>query len=726
MSSSSGTDPLDYRVEYYTRSDLFSDALLGASGLTFDYAASKEGVKAFATAMSRSGAFVLTPVALALELPGYIEAYNSISPREAIAIEAAGTVGRVVGGTAGYVAGGAAFGIPSVALGAAGQWALGQILENGMRALIEWSHIDGPYPDYPWTPAGNSPYGLPDRFDPNPYQKMDPALGVAVRSGYTGLNTGYDTPSELNARNRGAKAPSFREAELASMDALKDLQNGMTGGKLPGKDKDDRDLARAPSVSGISPNGRISESTQAERTRRENGMTGGRLPGKDKDDYDISGPSRTSKDSRATDRSGSLGGRGDRDTSRDRTPSDRSPSDQHGGGGGRERATQGGNGGRSPNSSGSPDDRQDRNNSKSTTSKSTRDPTKDHRGGGRMTAPVLLDLTGNGISVDTISTSSQFVDIAGDGYQHRTAWAGKGTGVLVIDADGDGKISRSSEFVFTEWDPTATGDLAAIKSVFDTNGNGKLDAGDARWNDFKVMVDGQLVTLASLGIISIDLTPTGSGQRFDDGSAVTGTTTYTKSDGSTGTVGDAVLVSDANGYVIKRTTTNNADASTTVAIDGYDKEGQIAFRNSILTSADGLTKTTKFDDDGNGTWDRSQVETLRQAAPFQADPPPQAPTPPYTPPVGPNDIAGTAGTDYLSGQRRHPGWRFSQCRRWRGSARHCWPVGVPGPHHAGPVVNPCRRPGCGTHARHVSHRRDQDWKPSSTAVSARSLDGGQR
>ncbi|KQU66712.1 hypothetical protein ASC75_08765 [Aminobacter sp. DSM 101952] len=267
-------------------------------------------------------------------------------------------------------------------------------------------------------------------------------------------------------------------------------------------------------------------------------------------------------------------------------------------------------------------------------------------GRGIGSQPVLLDIAGNGITVDTISTSSQFLDLKGDGYQHRTAWAGKGTGVLVIDADGDGKISRSSEFVFTEWDATATGDLAAIRSVFDTNGNGKLDAGDARWNDFKVMVDGQLVTLASLGIVSIDLTPTGSGQRFDDGSAVTGTTVYTKSDGSTGAVGDAVLVSDVNGYVIKRTTTNNADGSTTLAIDGYDKEGQVAFRNTIVTSADGLTKTTQFDDDGNGTWDRSQVETLRQAAPFQAGT--VAPLP-YIPPVSPTDIVGTPGGDFLVG-----------------------------------------------------------------------------
>ena len=64
--------------------------------------------------------------------------------------------------------------------------------------------------------------------------------------------------------------------------------------------------------------------------------------------------------------------------------------------------------------------------------------------------------------------------------------------------------------------------------MFDTNHNGKLDAGDARFGEFKVWVNGDLVTLASLGIASIDLTPTGSGQTFADGSAITGTTTYTR------------------------------------------------------------------------------------------------------------------------------------------------------------------------------------------------------
>ncbi|MCF6117139.1 adhesin [Mesorhizobium muleiense] len=228
--------------------------------------------------------------------------------------------------------------------------------------------------------------------------------------------------------------------------------------------------------------------------------------------------------------------------------------------------------------------------------------------------PVLLDLDGNGLSVDTLASSNQFVDLDGDGYQHRSAWAGAGDGVLVLDADGDGKISRSSEFVFTEWDQTATGDLEALKSVFDTNHNGLLDAGDDRWSEFKVMVGGQLVSLGSLGIASIGLTATGSGQNFADGSAITATATYTKTDGTTGAVGDAVLASDANSYIIKATTITNGDGSKTTTLGGYDKDGTLAFQNRITVSANGLSTTTQFDDDGNGTYERSQTDVTTVTA----------------------------------------------------------------------------------------------------------------
>ncbi len=227
-------------------------------------------------------------------------------------------------------------------------------------------------------------------------------------------------------------------------------------------------------------------------------------------------------------------------------------------------------------------------------------------GFGGLSVPVLLDLTGNGLAVDPLSSSSFFVDLDGSGYLHRMASAGAGTGMLVLDIGGDGKISDASEFVFTEWDKSATGDLEAVRNVFDTNGNGTLDAGDARWSEFKVLVDGTMVTLDSLGIASIDLTPRGSGQNFADGSAILGTTTYTRTDGSTGTVGDAALAVDGNGYLIRRSSETSADGSTTEDVFGYSPDGRLAFRNLITRSADGQSTFTQFDDDGNGTFDRSQ------------------------------------------------------------------------------------------------------------------------
>ncbi|PQZ61796.1 hypothetical protein CQ057_22730 [Ochrobactrum sp. MYb49] len=228
-------------------------------------------------------------------------------------------------------------------------------------------------------------------------------------------------------------------------------------------------------------------------------------------------------------------------------------------------------------------------------------------GYGGECCPILLDLDGTGLSVSTIGESTQFNDLNGSDLQHRMAWAGAGTGVLVFDADGDGKISQSKEFAFVEWAPTASSDFEALRQVFDTNGNGKLDAGDAQWASFRVAVGDQLVSLDDLGITSIDLTPTGSGQTFADGSAITGTSTYTKSDGTTGTVGDAVLVVDPNGYRIEESAATLPDGSTIKTIRGYLESGQLAFINEITTGADGLTRSTQFDDNGDGIFDRSQL-----------------------------------------------------------------------------------------------------------------------
>ncbi|MEI6398222.1 MAG: hypothetical protein WCO71_05580, partial [Pseudomonadota bacterium] len=166
--------------------------------------------------------------------------------------------------------------------------------------------------------------------------------------------------------------------------------------------------------------------------------------------------------------------------------------------------------------------------------------------------PLLLDLDNNGVSITALSSSDIYFDMAGDGQQHRTAWAGKGDGVLAIDANLDGKIDQQNEIVFSAWDPTARTDFEALRNIFDTNHNGKLDAGDARFAQFRVVVAGpdnnnQVKTLSQLGIVSIDLTSNRTAFQFSDGSSIDGVASFTRTDGSKGIAADATLASDAEG-----------------------------------------------------------------------------------------------------------------------------------------------------------------------------------
>ena len=177
-------------------------------------------------------------------------------------------------------------------------------------------------------------------------------------------------------------------------------------------------------------------------------------------------------------------------------------------------------------------------------------------GGGGDGLPVILDLDGNGIKVVPLGASSAQFDMDGGPVREQTAWVGKGDGLLAIDLgadgsfNGDGVIDQTKEIEFAAWAPGATSDMAALRQVFDTNGNGWLDPGDAQWASFRVWQDanedglsqpGEVKTLAQLGITGIDLTPTGPAQQLPDGSTIQGLSTFMRADGTTGIAGDVGL-----------------------------------------------------------------------------------------------------------------------------------------------------------------------------------------
>ncbi len=492
--------------------------------------------------------------------------------------------------------------------------------------------------NFPWVHEGFDPSTTRPELERDPYTQFDPFSPLSYNfSGYTGPATGYDTPAELNAHDRPS---SPTEPEISPTSPVTDL------GDLPLSDP--YNFEPTPTITQTTPSPTLdpivptpldpmappSDPVADPRPNVDpqagvgghywgsggffgwggNGGGGGDGYGGNGDYYGGFG----SGDSGGSGGGSSRGGSG---SSTGGGGSSRGGGGSGGGGfsdwnspdeGDRGRAASdmgwgsGGSGGGGFSDWNGPDEG-DRGSAASDMGWGSGGIGGDGSGTtGVGWVPVLLDISGEGLSVDELSSSHKFLDRKGDGHERRTAWAGKGTGVLVLDADGDGKISRSNEFVFTEWDSSANSDLEAIKNVFDTNGNGKLDSGDARWSEFKVEVDGQLVSLDSLGIVSIDLTATGSGQSFTDGSAITGTATFTRADGTTGTVGDAVLAVDGEDYIIRQSSTPSADGSTTNTILGYNEYGSLAFRNLVTTSSDGNTTHTQFDDDGNGTIDRSQ------------------------------------------------------------------------------------------------------------------------
>ncbi|HEY8576840.1 MAG TPA: LysM peptidoglycan-binding domain-containing protein [Devosia sp.] len=242
------------------------------------------------------------------------------------------------------------------------------------------------------------------------------------------------------------------------------------------------------------------------------------------------------------------------------------------------------------------------------------DPDEIYAGDTLNIAPILLDLNGNGIELTEIGRSNKFVDVDGDGRQHRTAWAGTGDGVLVRDANNDGVINLAHEIDFAQWDASATSDMEALRNAFDTNRNGKLDAGDRDFALFKVMVtnaDGSstLKTLGELGITSIGLISNNQEVRFNDGSAIQGTTTFARSDGTTGTAADAVLAYNAEGFLAQQTSTSNPDGSTTTVVTGLNANGGVGEVVTTVLSSNGLTKTISVDTDGDGITDSVMTET---------------------------------------------------------------------------------------------------------------------
>jgi hypothetical protein len=186
----------------------------------------------------------------------------------------------------------------------------------------------------------------------------------------------------------------------------------------------------------------------------------------------------------------------------------------------------------------------------------------------RGAPPVALDMDGDG-QISFIGTDAGAAFDYGAG-RVATAWVAGNDGILVNDANHDGQAS-ASEIVFA----TSGSDLEGL-AVYDSNHDGQLSSADSAFADFQVWQDansnglvdsGEMRSLTALGIVSIGLSSDGIGYSAANGDVtVVGTGSYTRADGSTGVLADAVFATGARAELSQVTASAATNASLTSAV----------------------------------------------------------------------------------------------------------------------------------------------------------------
>lgn len=168
--------------------------------------------------------------------------------------------------------------------------------------------------------------------------------------------------------------------------------------------------------------------------------------------------------------------------------------------------------------------------------------------------PIVFDLGDDGL--DLISVENSKVVLKGDDQNAplmRVGWVDGQDGILAIDRNGDGQISRMSEISFRHEKEGAQTDLEGLAGL-DSNKDGVINAKDARWGELKMWRDvnenglgkgKEIVSLDEAGIseIELKLSPTGFDGRNTTDNTSYNTALFHWASGKTGTVHDVALAS---------------------------------------------------------------------------------------------------------------------------------------------------------------------------------------
>lgn len=155
-----------------------------------------------------------------------------------------------------------------------------------------------------------------------------------------------------------------------------------------------------------------------------------------------------------------------------------------------------------------------------------------------MTDPLVINLDSN---IGSLSDQKFLFDLDSDGKEEEISFAGKGSGFLALDKNGDGMINDGNELFGTK-----SGNGFADLAMYDEDGNGWIDEADSVFKDLRVWMKGDdgkdiLLNLKDAGVGAIYLGSTGTQFHLNNDQNQTNgviqqTGIYLKENGGVGTI----------------------------------------------------------------------------------------------------------------------------------------------------------------------------------------------
>jgi len=193
------------------------------------------------------------------------------------------------------------------------------------------------------------------------------------------------------------------------------------------------------------------------------------------------------------------------------------------------------------------------------------------------TSPLVIDLSAShtGVTLTTwgATNTETFFDLNDNGFAVQTAWVSGDTGLLARDLDSNGRIDSSAELFGS---PTVDG--FAKLAALDSNHDLRIDNNDDAWSSLVVWTDdngdavtqsGELHSLASLNIASIDLAGVAASSSTISGNPISHVSTVTFTSGATAAIDDAWFVHDNTNSYYASDYTLDVDTLFLPALRGY-------------------------------------------------------------------------------------------------------------------------------------------------------------